>query len=123
MPQCKMDHVQHQWHVCLTFCERFCVFDVVMHFWVQKGYPPEMALQASNPIRMPPKLAKSDGNKIRLTSESVKSLKHDAAVLKQFSDLREVNATKSRGGGGFGSNTEERRDARRELRKLAKVKC
>lgn len=78
-----------------------------------------MALKASNPIRMPPSMKKSEGGNVRLTTESVKSLKHDVAVLKQISDLRDVNATKARGG-GFANSTDERREARRELRKLAR---
>lgn len=63
------------------------------------GYSPALALQTSNPIKMPPrrggKLA-GRGN-VRITSEHVRNLKHDVEFIKRAHGLREVNEGKPKG--------------------------
>lgn len=57
-----------------------------------------MALQTSNPIKMPPgKGGKPAGGSIRITSEHVRNLKRDVEFIKKAHDLRDVGEGKSKG--------------------------
>ena len=87
------------------------------------GYPTEVAVRASNPIKPPPDIAKVDALKdARITSGHVRDLKHDVAFLKKTADLREFNDRKKDGDHRkFAESTAERRAARRTLRKLTAV--
>lgn len=60
------------------------------------GYSPELALQTSNPINIPPgKGGKSAGSgSVRITSEHVRNLKHDVEFIKKAHDLRDVGEGK-----------------------------
>jgi len=57
---------------------------------------------------------------VRLTTENLKSLKHDVDVLKQMTDLRDVNVSKDKRNQGLAHSTAARREARKDLRRLAK---
>ena len=63
------------------------------------GYSPAMALQTSNPIKMPPgKGGKpAAGGSVRITSEHVRNLKHDVEFIKKAHDLRDVGEGKKKG--------------------------
>lgn len=63
------------------------------------GYSPAMALQTSNPIKMPPgKGGKpAAGGSVRITSEHVRNLKRDVDFIKKAHDLRDVGEGKSKG--------------------------
>lgn len=60
------------------------------------GYSPELALQTSNPIKIPPgKGGKPAGSgSVRITSEHVRNLKHDVEFIKKAHDLRDVGEGK-----------------------------
>eukprot|EP00904_Undaria_pinnatifida_P013262 jgi/Undpi1/9066/HiC_scaffold_26.g11526.m1 len=88
------------------------------------GYSPAMALQTSNPIKMPPgKGGKpAAGGSVRITSEHVRNLKHDVEFIKKAHDLRDVGEGKKKGNAKAAPpSTQERRDARRQLKTLAKT--
>ncbi|CAM9878888.1 unnamed protein product, partial [Hapterophycus canaliculatus] len=95
------------------------------------GYSPELALQTSNPIKIPPgKGGKSAGSgSVRITSEHVRNLKHDVEFIKKAHELRDVGEGKGKGGGKSSNtkvappSTQERRAARRELKTLAKTEA
>ena len=79
----------------------------------------EQALQVSNPIKLIDTSIKPTSTTPRLTTDNLKNLKHDVNVLKQISDLR--IATNSSGGHRYYKEVNaERREARRDLRKLAR---
>lgn len=82
------------------------------------GFSPEQALQVTNPVPLPPK-ASGESN-AKLTSGSLKSLKHDVNVLKQMSDLRAASVAHD-SKKYFTQANAERREARKDLRKLAKA--
>eukprot|EP01034_Spumella_vulgaris_P028009 gene28009-34801_t len=83
----------------------------------EAGFSGEQALQGSNPIKMLTKAANTE-SKIKLTSGSLKNLKHDVNVLKQMSDLRVATAKSSKTTYVTQANA-ERREARKDLRRLA----
>ncbi|CAM9167382.1 unnamed protein product [Pylaiella littoralis] len=87
------------------------------------GYSPELALQTSNPIKMPPtkgEITAGPGN-VRITSEHVRSLKHDVEYIKKAHELRDIGEGKAKGCAKVATpSTQERRGARRELKNLAK---
>ncbi len=87
------------------------------------GFSPEQALQGSNAQRMQGLNEKSSSgeSKERITAGNLKNIKHDVNVLKQMSDLRSVNSAKDKRNQGTVHSTAERRDARKDLRKLAKA--
>lgn len=60
------------------------------------GYSPELALQTSNPIKIPPgRGGKPAGSgSVRITSEHVRNLKHDVEFIKKAHDLRDVGEGK-----------------------------
>ena len=58
-----------------------------------KGYPPELALKASNPISAPP-VVKRKAAAARVTSEQLHNMKHDVAYLKKAQDLKSVNSVR-----------------------------
>jgi hypothetical protein len=82
------------------------------------GFTPDMALSSSNPIQLP--ATKSADKAIKLTSGSLKSLKHDVNVLKQMSDLRDASSAHKKKV-YVTQATAERREARKDLRRLAKA--
>jgi len=82
------------------------------------GVPPEQALQGSNPIKMPVKA--STETKTKFTASSIKSMKHDVNVLKQMSDLRVASSNNDKKR-YVRENNAERREARKDLRRLAKA--
>ena len=58
--------------------------------------------------------------KVKITSESLKNIKHDVAVLKQISDLRAAT-TASDSKKYYTQVNADRREARKDLRRLAKA--
>lgn len=60
------------------------------------GYPPALALQTSNPIKIPPGKGGNPGagGTVRITSEHVRNLKHDVEFIKKAHDLRDVGEGK-----------------------------
>lgn len=78
----------------------------------------EQALQVSNPIKLAD-TARATSSAPRITTDNLKSLKHDVGVLKQISDLRVASTASSKK--YFVQVNAERREARRELRKLAQA--
>ena len=58
---------------------------------------------------------------VKLTSENIKNLKHDVNVLKQISDLRIATTASNKKNQYFKEATAERRDARKDLRRLARA--
>ena len=60
------------------------------------GYSPALALQTSNPIKMPPgRGGKPKGsNNVRITSDHLRNLKHDVEFIKRAHDLRDVGEGK-----------------------------
>ncbi|CAB1108352.1 unnamed protein product [Ectocarpus sp. CCAP 1310/34] len=90
------------------------------------GYSPELALQTSNPIKIPPgRGGKPAGSgNVRITSEHVRNLKHDVEFIKKAHDLRDVGEGKSKPNAKVAPpSTQERRAARRELKTLAKTEA
>lgn len=87
------------------------------------GYSPTVALLASNPIKAPPRLNASKTPRVSLTNETMHNIKHDVAVLKKVADLRAVNASKDKRNQEMMHSTQVRKDARRELRTLAKAEA
>ncbi len=82
----------------------------------EAGHSGEQALQGSNPIKLPVK--SSGDSKIKLTTSSLKNLKHDVTVLKQISELRVATAKSSKHTYVTQANA-EKREARKDLRRLA----
>jgi len=83
----------------------------------EAGFSPEAAL-LSGPVDLEAATVKKPGEKIVLTSGSLQSLKRDVAVLKQISDLRDATTVSSK---GYQADiVAERREARKDLRRLAK---
>eukprot|EP01036_Dinobryon_divergens_P025885 gene25885-34477_t len=85
------------------------------------GHSPEQAalLTATNSVKLPQKVT-ADTTTLKLTAGNLKILKHDVNVLKQISDLRV--ATKGKGAHSQHAllqENAERREARKELRRLA----
>ncbi|CAN0147132.1 unnamed protein product [Ectocarpus sp. 6 AP-2014] len=90
------------------------------------GYSPELALQTSNPIKIPPgRGGKPAGSgNVRITSEHVRNLKHDVEFIKKAHDLRDVGEGKNKPNAKVAPpSTQERRAARRELKTLAKTEA
>lgn len=85
------------------------------------GYSPEAALQSSNPIKDPATVKKTESSAPKLSAGSLKSMKHDVAVLKQISDLREVSTSKDKRNQSSSFSTMEKKEARKDLRRLAKA--
>ncbi|CAN0242881.1 unnamed protein product, partial [Ascophyllum nodosum] len=94
------------------------------------GYSPALALQTSNPIKIPPGRGEkpAGGRSVQITSDHLRNLKHDVEFIKRAHDLRDVGEGKT-GGKGKGNaklappSTQERRAARRELKTLAKAEA
>lgn len=82
------------------------------------GFSPEQAVSNSNPIQLPGKAATE--SKVKLTADSLKGLKHDVSVLKQMSDLRAATTASSKRTYYTQANA-ERREARKDLRRLVKA--
>lgn len=97
---------------------------------LEAGFTMEQAFaSSSSSVKLPPSITSKNGSgtsspstseKIRLTSDSLKNLKHDVNVLKQISDLRATaNSNDSR---KYPKElTAEKREARKDLRRLAKL--
>jgi len=83
------------------------------------GATVEQAMQVSNPIKFAEIASKSVTPTPRLTTNNLLSLKHDVGVLKQISDLRVATTSGSKAKYVTQVNA-ERREARRDLRKLAR---
>ena len=83
------------------------------------GFSPEQAVCVS--VVMKPATGKSQESNVRLTSDSLQNIKHDVGVLKQISDLRTVTSGKDKRNQSALHSTAERRDARKDLRRLAKA--
>jgi hypothetical protein len=96
---------------------------------MQEGLTQERALVMSNPIRLPKNfhLDKDDDNgKSRaLTKDAIMDIKHDTETLKKVSDLRtKESAAVPNGHSGYQDHkalAKERKDARRNIHKLAEV--
>ena len=100
------------------------------------GSPPEIALSGSNPIELPtlspqgsagktkngagPAGKKNPTSGVKLTTDGISNLKHDVNVLKQMSDLRVATQTSNKYQYSVHGNA-ERREARKDLRRLAKA--
>lgn len=84
----------------------------------EAGFSAEQALLQSNPIKMPVKIIGEVNAKI--TVDNIKNLKHDVSVLKQMSDLRDASAAKDKSK-YFTHAKAERKEARKDLRRLAKA--
>lgn len=84
------------------------------------GATMEQALLVSNPIKLTETSTKQTVAAPKMTAENIRNLKHDVNVLKQISDLR-VAATTSDAKKYITQVNAERREARRDLRKLAKA--
>ena len=124
--------------VVLEFCSSNFPPDIVFAFQAQAceivrrcvaGFSPEAAIGGSNPIELPGAASscsvvgkkKSDDISARaLTSGNLKALKHDVEVLKQISDLR-VASTQDKKYVYSVQATAERREARKDLRRLARA--
>lgn len=90
----------------------------------EAGFSPEQAASVNNPANLPigAKLAaaSSSDRQAKITTSSLKSMKHDVNVLKQMSDLRaatQVSDSKKY----YKEINAERREARKDLRRLAKA--
>jgi hypothetical protein len=90
----------------------------------EAGIPPEQALQqGGNPVKqISAKLqaANSSNREVKMTASNIQSLKHDVNVLKQMSDLRAATQVTNKKA-YFTQVNAERREARKDLRKLAKA--
>ncbi|CAM9572540.1 unnamed protein product [Sphacelaria rigidula] len=88
------------------------------------GYSPALALQTSNPIKMPPGRGgkPAAGGNVRITTEHVRNLKHDITFIKRAHDLRAVGEGKAQGSSAKAAppSTQEKRAARKQLKTLAK---
>lgn len=82
------------------------------------GLSAEQALNGSNPIKMPVKSTSEP--KAKITTSSIKNMKHDVNVLKQMSDLR-VASNSGDSKRYFKEANADRREARKDLRRLAKA--
>jgi hypothetical protein len=84
----------------------------------EAGFTPEQALAAGQSgVKLPTKATES---KIKITTESLKNIKHDVAVLKQISDLRA--ATGAHDSKKYYTQVNaERKEARKDLRRLARA--
>lgn len=82
------------------------------------GQSADQALETSNPIRF---AATADTTKpvTNLTSGNLLNLKHDVSVLKNISDLRDASVAKGKKGQYGVQASGERREARKDLRRLA----
>ena len=91
------------------------------------GLTAEQALDAIRDIdagrnqRSKLEVAQAAKERVVLNKESLKSLQHDVKVLKRFADLREANVAKEKNHQGTLHTTEERREFRKSLRRLAKT--
>jgi hypothetical protein len=87
----------------------------------EAGFSPEQAASVTNPAnQLIGKVASSSDRQPKITASSLKSMKHDVNVLKQMSDLRaatQVSDSKKY----FKEINAERREARKDLRRLAKA--
>ena len=84
------------------------------------GISPDQALQSMNTAKMQ-RMGKASGeSKERLTTGNIKNLKHDVNTLKQMSELRSVNVATDKRNQGSLHSVQERKDARKALRRLAK---
>ncbi len=90
----------------------------------ESGVPPDQAVQqGGNPAKqLAAKLSANSGSnkEIKLTASSIHSLKHDVNVLKQMSDLRAATQSNDKRMYYTQANA-ERREARKDLRRLAKA--
>jgi hypothetical protein len=84
----------------------------------EAGFSPDQAISSSNPIKLPPK--PTEQKQVKLTTGSLKSLKHDVNVLKQMSDLRAAASAHDSKRYVTQANA-DRREARKDLRKLVKA--
>lgn len=82
-----------------------------------KGYPPDLALKASNPISAPPPIKRKEAE-VRMTNEQLHNIKHDVAYFKKASDLKSVNSDKDKRNQSMAHDNQTRKDARKELRRL-----
>jgi len=91
------------------------------------GFTPEAALDALHDTdsagrnqRTAAEKAAAAREKVVLTNSSLKSLQHDVKVLKKFADLREANTGKDKRNQFTLYSTLERKEFRKNLRRLAK---
>jgi hypothetical protein len=103
------------------------------------GFSLEEAINvsASSILNRGQQLSQQDGNNhktVKITTSAIKNMKHDVNVLKQMSDLRATATPNNNNNNNNSSSTtidttnflnkqlaQERREARKDLRKLAKV--
>lgn len=89
------------------------------------GFNPEDALACtlnpdSNRLAIM-KVSNSSNKDVKITSDAIKGLQHDVQVLKQISDLRDVNNSKNKNQPNMVYSTKERKIARKDLKRLAKL--
>jgi hypothetical protein len=84
------------------------------------GFSPDQAVSVSNPVNLPT-TGKAAEKGPKLTTGNLKSLKHDVGVLKQMSDLRVATAQKDKKYQYSVHGNAERREARKDLRRLARA--
>ncbi len=87
----------------------------------EAGFSPEQAASVTNPANLPPTKATPSGDRqAKITASSLRGMKHDVNVLKQMSDLRAATQTTD-SKKYFKEINAERREARKDLRRLAKA--
>lgn len=84
----------------------------------EAGLSPDQAVQENNPIKMA-SLKKAE-TVTKVTASSLKNIKHDVSVLKQISDLRVATTAQKKNVYSVHANA-ERREARKDLRRLARA--
>ena len=89
------------------------------------GFNPEDALACtlnpeSNRLAIM-KVSNSNNKDVKITSDAIKGLQHDVQVLKQISDLRDMNNSKDKRNQNMLHSIKERRIARKDLKRLAKL--
>ena len=85
----------------------------------EAGFSPEAAVNKTIDLEAVTKKS-TDRTKVRLDTSALKGLKHDVNALKQIADLREKTKAGNGGVGWQGDFVAERREARKQLRRLAR---
>jgi ubiquitin-protein ligase len=85
------------------------------------GFSPDQAAAVAGQSQQPPNSGKFADKGPKLTAGNLKSLKHDVGVLKQMSDLRVATMQKDKKFQYSVHGNAERKEARKDLRRLAKA--
>ena len=86
----------------------------------EAGISPDQAVIQSNPLK-PLTTSKPTEKQATITTDGIKNMKHDINVLKQMSDLRVATQAKDKKNQYHLHGNAERREARKDLRRLAKA--